>query len=380
MSTVRPRRPSSSRPPSRWRPRPSRATRRCRARPCPACGRTSPSQEISAARTPATRALPPDPEAGRRADGPCRAAARGRAARPASPARRARPGVLIASAGAAALCRGDRRWPPRSGRSSGGRRRIRRPPATNLATAGPLELGFPELGSGRRTRTAIPGLTLEDETALAPLRARLPAGDALRVGTTNAGGPSLLPASFLARLDEAPDRGDAVKLGELEAYRYHRTAPAGLRRTPHPVRRATTEGVATVACTGGGGASAGFLADCEEVATGLALATGKAFPLGPDEQYLDKLGASMDRLNANRRSGTRKLRQAKKQAAQAKAAESRLERLPQRRALAQRPLGEPGGAGRQQRGALGAERDRGRLQTPGRRDGSQANTTRRATM
>ena len=251
------------------------------------------------------------------------------------------------------------------GRSSGGDGDDSAPAATNLATAGPLELGFPTSWQRAADAPAIPGLTLEDETALAPSGGS--AGDALQVGTTNAGGPSLLPASLLTRLDEAPDRDDAVKLGELEAYRYSGLRPQGFdgRLTLYAAPTTRRRGDGRVHRAAAARARASW-PTARRWPTGLALATGRAFPLGPDEQYLDKLGATMDRLNADRRSGTRKLRQAKKQAAQAKAAEA----LANDYRSAGRSLSglsvSPAVLDASSAVPLGAEPDRGRLPTPGR--------------
>ena len=52
------------------------------------------------------------------------------------------------------------------------------------------------------------------------------------------------------------------------------------------------------------------------------LINGEAFPLGTDEKYVGRLDETIDRLNADRSRGVKKLRTAKKQSGQATAAES----------------------------------------------------------
>ncbi len=109
---------------------------------------------------------------------------------------------------------------------------------------------------------------------------------------TDATGPALLPASFLSLLDEAPPRDDAVKLGQIEAYRYEDLQPEGFDGRLTLYVAPTTDGVATVACTAAGSAGE-FLPACEDVATGLRLVNGEVFALGADEDYLAQLDKTM---------------------------------------------------------------------------------------
>ena len=119
---------------------------------------------------------------------------------------------------------------------------------------------------------------------------------------TGATGPALLPKAFLAGLGDTPPRDDAVKLGKLEAYRYQGLRPEGYKGGLTLYVAPTTEGVATVACASTASEAADFLPACEQVAGGLALTEGQAFPLGPDEKYLATLDKTINTLNASRKS------------------------------------------------------------------------------
>ncbi len=165
-----------------------------------------------------------------------------------------------------------------------------------MAAGGSLEITFPNTWRRTSQPPAIPGLELRNPIALNE-RGR-PSSDGLGAGVTDATGPALLPPSFLSTLDEAPPRDDAVKLGQIEAYRYEDLKPEGFDGRLTLYVAPTTDGVATVACTAAGNGAAEFLPACEEVATGLQLVNGEAFALGADEDYLAQLDNTMDGLNS----------------------------------------------------------------------------------
>ena len=64
----------------------------------------------------------------------------------------------------------------------------------------------------------------------------------------DATGPTLLPASFRARLSGQPE-GDPVALGDLDALRYEGLQPKGASRPVTVYAVPTTDGVATVTCS-----------------------------------------------------------------------------------------------------------------------------------
>lgn len=189
----------------------------------------------------------------------------------------------------------------------------------NVNAAGSLELSYPNGWRRAEDPPAIPGLELQDPIALSEgARPR----NTLVAGTTDATGPTLLPATFLSRLDEPPMRDDAVELGGLDSYRYRDLRPDGFQGQLTLYVAPTTVGVATVACTTTARGEATFTSACEEVADGLKLIRGEAFALGADKRYLAKLGQTFERLNTERKRGFGELRRAKRQGGQADAARS----------------------------------------------------------
>ena len=130
------------------------------------------------------------------------------------------------------------------------------PTADNVNTAGALELSYPDGWQRTDSPPEIPGLRLQSPIALAQDGG---AGDALQAGTTRATGPSLLPGTFLRTLGEEPPRDDAVRLGELDAYRYRNLRPEGFDGPLTLYVAPTTAGVATVACSATAASAETFL-------------------------------------------------------------------------------------------------------------------------
>jgi hypothetical protein len=192
--------------------------------------------------------------------------------------------------------------------------------ASNVNTAGALELGYPDGWQRTDSPPEIPGLRLQSPIALS--KGADGSGNALQAGTSAATGPSLLPETFLRRLSKEPARDDAVRLGELDAYRYRDLRPEGFNGPLTLYVAPTTAGVATVACSATAASADTFLPECEDVAGGLKLVQGDAFALGADKDYLAKLDSAMKRLNADRERGSSALRKAKTPDGQGKAAAS----------------------------------------------------------
>ena len=185
--------------------------------------------------------------------------------------------------------------------------------------AGALTIDAPTDWRPAGSEFAVPGLDLNDDVTLAPDGDA--AGGAMTAGMTDAQNASLLPAAFLARLDEVPPRDDQVELGELEGYRYEGLEPKGFKPPLTVYVSPTSHGVATVACAGPAGGGSGFLSQCESAATTLGLVSGTAFPLGGGERYAAKLDATFNRLNAARRRQAAALRKASTAGKQAAAAD-----------------------------------------------------------
>jgi hypothetical protein len=197
--------------------------------------------------------------------------------------------------------------------SGGGSAEEAAPVASNVNSAGPLELRYPEGWQRAQEPLSIPGLPIRTPIAIRETGGR--SGPSVVAGMTGASGPTLLPDGFLRRLDQAPPRDDAVELGDLDAYRYRGLQPEGFDGRLTLYVAPTTAGVATVACSG----ASTFLPACEDVADGIKLIRGELFPLGADKRYLAKLDSTMEKLNSARARQVRDLRRAKTQARQARA-------------------------------------------------------------
>ena len=188
------------------------------------------------------------------------------------------------------------------------------PSFANSASTDSLGLSFPDPWRRINRAPSIPGIDFKDRLALAPDApgVQLVAG---RVATT---GPALLPRPFLKRLGERP-RPDAVRLGELAAYRYRGLRPGRSRRRVTLFVVPTTKGVATVACVGD--RPGDELGGCERIAQTLELSGAKPYPLGPDGRYAAALNKAIATLNSARERGLRELRRAATPNGQARAAD-----------------------------------------------------------
>jgi Protein kinase domain len=192
------------------------------------------------------------------------------------------------------------------------------PTSSNVSSAGPLELSYPDGWQRAQSPPKIPGLTLRNAIAISKQDGG--GNGALLAGTTNATGPGLLPAALLDRLGDEPPRNDAVRLGDLDAYRYRNLRPEGFDGRVTVYAAPTTAGVATVACTAPSAEATAFLPDCENVADGLKLVSGEKFALGADKDYLARLDETFARLNRERTGKAAALRTAKTQGGQSAAA------------------------------------------------------------
>ena len=190
------------------------------------------------------------------------------------------------------------------------------PASANVAAAGQLELGFPAGWRRLENPPSIPGLAFQDPIA------RGSAGGTRGVvaGRVNASGATLLPGSFQRTLGKAPTPDDAVRLGDLKAYRYADLRPRGFKDRLDVYVSPTTAGVATLACFAPR-ADSQFMAQCEDVAATLRLTGGlKSRPLGPNNGYAAEVGRALNRLNSARSAGRRRVRAAKSARAQGRAA------------------------------------------------------------
>ena len=124
---------------------------------------------------------------------------------------------------------------------------------------------------------------------------------------------ALLPPAFLQSLGtpagEAPER-EAVRLGDVQAFRYQRVEPEGFGKPVTVYVAPTSEGVATLACVSP-------TADCETIATSLKISSGEPFPVGPNKEYGSAVSEALSSVSAARKKGTSQMRSAKTPRAQA---------------------------------------------------------------
>jgi hypothetical protein len=189
-------------------------------------------------------------------------------------------------------------------------------PYVSSASAGPIELSFPDTWERGGATAAIPGLTLSEPIALEPVAGQ--AASSLQAGTTDAGGATLLPASFTALVSGGLPKPTQVKLGGVDALRYANVSVRGMSAPLTVYTVPTTEGVVTIACSGP--PAAVETATCQRIAGTLHLMGATAYPLGPDAAYAATLSHTFSTLSSARSSAESALASAKTPSAQAKAA------------------------------------------------------------
>jgi hypothetical protein len=170
------------------------------------------------------------------------------------------------------------------------------PPAKDTAIAQDLVLSFPRTWERVTTGPSVPGLALSNVVRLAPRGHRDRAG--LIAGKSPAGGPTPLPAAFLARLG-GPPRGEVVALGGFEAYRYAGLqvpeSNAGLTLYAVP----SAGDVAIVACVAATG-STSYMDACRNIATAMDPLRTAPFSLLPSKAYARVVSSVVARLGAAR--------------------------------------------------------------------------------
>jgi hypothetical protein len=168
------------------------------------------------------------------------------------------------------------------------------------ADGGAVQLKVPRSYAALASAPAIPGLDLVDGAGYAP--GGKDGGRAVAFGATEANDSTLMPQDFRGALGlrsgEVPER-TPVKLGPdgLQAYRYEGLEPAGIERQVTLYTSPTSEGVATVACLAPPADAAAFKAECEAIANTMQITSGKAFPVGPDQEFAKTLGATLGKLD-----------------------------------------------------------------------------------
>jgi hypothetical protein len=222
---------------------------------------------------------------------------------------------LVLAAGVATVLAAAVGFAVASASSGGGRATAA--PLTGSATAGSLEVSFPSDWQQQASVPTTPGLQLSSPLAVASSSA----GGELIVGGGGApGGPTLLPASLLSALP-SPPKGEAVRLGAMDFYRYRDLQPSGAIEPETVYALPTTAGTVVGVCVPPPSGANVAGAACERILASLRLTSGSALALGPSGAYATKLSDAMSTLNAVRVSAGAQLAKAGTATAQAAAAE-----------------------------------------------------------
>jgi hypothetical protein len=192
-------------------------------------------------------------------------------------------------------------------------------PANNSsASAGVLTITFPDTWQRVDSAPPIPGLSVKDPISVAPKGG--PAVGVLTAGMASASDPSLLPVSFKQKLSGPAPKGEPVKLGTVQAYKYTGLKPKNYPQELTVYTVPTDAGVATVACSAAPAQAATYLPQCESAASTLTLSGAKAIGLGVPPSYGKAVNRTIQRLQAERAAALKKLKAAKTPKAQAAAA------------------------------------------------------------
>jgi hypothetical protein len=165
--------------------------------------------------------------------------------------------------------------------------------------------------------TELGSVGLASAVALAPREG--PDGAGFVAGTTRASGPTLLPPELRREVAEAPER-EAVRLGQVEAYKYAGLTPAGVDGELTAYVVPTDRGIATLACLAPAAAPTSLLESCERIAASLRLDRVKPYGLGPSRRYARALNDVLRTLNGARANGRNRLAGAETPGGQGEAA------------------------------------------------------------
>ena len=190
--------------------------------------------------------------------------------------------------------------------------------AAEPVSASSAGLGLTHLDTWREAESdpEIPGIPATDGLALEPADSN---GESGLVATRlDSLGPALLPAELLAQLDEPPD-GEAVRLGDLQAYRYTGLEPEGFDGAVTVYAAPTSEGVATLACWSRSSLDE-VAPECDRIAASLELQSGEPYAIGPSRGFARTVNRAFRPLDRARASGVKQLANAGTPAQQARAA------------------------------------------------------------
>jgi len=167
-------------------------------------------------------------------------------------------------------------------------------PLTPTISNHTIGVSYPESWRPTATPASTPRLSLTESLGLAPIRA----GGALVVGSTQTASATLLPSRVLSALPSAP-RGEIVRLGGLDFYRYRGLEFAGGVGAETLYAHATTAGVVIGACELPSRSAEAINVTCERILATLRLINARSLPLGPNPSYAKSLRTTIARLNSS---------------------------------------------------------------------------------
>jgi protein kinase-like protein len=203
-----------------------------------------------------------------------------RPSEPTAPARRRSPILLIGAGLAAAAVVAGAFALGHHGTSGG-------TDGAHVRAAGPVAVNAPDSWQEGGSGWAIEGMNLLDTMVLENA-----AGDAsLQVGRLDdARGRTLLPATVRARLgDRRLSTDDAVRLGDVQAYRFADLQMPGVDDEATVYTAPTSEGVVGAVCVG----PPAERRECEKILNTLELRSGRPLVLGPSPGYARAVDAAV---------------------------------------------------------------------------------------
>ncbi len=188
---------------------------------------------------------------------------------------------------------------------------------SSFASVGHVQLHYPSGWQLTSRAPSVPGMTFASPVVIstAASHGQLNAGE-----VSNAGGPTLLPPGFRARVQGTLPTPEPVSLGTVPAYRYRGLQVSGLSGPVTVYAAPTTSGVATIACWAPAQPVTTFASTCDRVAATLQLVGTTSSPLGPDPAYAKALSSAFGGLRSSSGAAISALDAARTPAAQAAAA------------------------------------------------------------
>ena len=192
-------------------------------------------------------------------------------------------------------------------------------PAAERTQQGPIELTHPPQWQTVDPAPPVLGVQLQDPVALEPrgVTGFVPGSATLVAGRFAQTDASLLPPGLADDL-ESPPRGEPIRVGELEGYRYRGLARPDEAGTFDLYVFGTDQGTLAISCFTGVEVTPAFRRQCAAIAGSLQTDGVTPATLGPSAAYGRTLRTTMDRLNRDRGTLRTQLRAARTPRGQAR--------------------------------------------------------------